>query len=88
MEVEIIKWMIKNRLVKGQPEGQTSRVWDDILHDYFKSREGYSTGPKIILRKGFADLFTAHLVLDTRYNEKTLPITEYMAPGLETQDEI
>ena len=36
MEVQSIEWVIKNRLVKDQPEGETTRVWDDILHDYFK----------------------------------------------------
>jgi hypothetical protein len=47
MDITAIEWLIKNRLVKGQPEGETSRVWDDILHEYFRSSEGYSTGPEM-----------------------------------------
>ena len=42
----------------------------------------------MMLGKGFADLFTAHIVLDTRYNERKFLIVECKAPGLETQDAV
>jgi hypothetical protein len=74
--------------VKGQLEGETTRVWDDILHNYFKSREGYSTGSELMIGRGFADIFTAHIVLGTRYNEKKFFIVECKAPGLETRDAV
>lgn len=88
MKIQALEWVIKTRLVKGNPEGETTRVWDDILHDYFKARDGYSTGPEMMIGKGFADLFTAHIVLDSRYNEKKFLIVECKAPGLEGQNHV
>ncbi|KAM0415939.1 hypothetical protein ACHAPT_013092 [Fusarium lateritium] len=80
--------LIKTRLVPGNPEGETSRVWDDILHDVFPSRENYSTGPEMSLGQGQADLFTAHVVIDTKFNERKFLIVECKAAGLETQTSV
>jgi hypothetical protein len=86
MEKPTLAFLIKNRLVKGQPEGETTRVWNDILHLYFKTDDGYTTGPEMTFGAGRADLFTAHIVLDARAEEKTFLIIECKSPGKETQD--
>ncbi|KAH7166461.1 hypothetical protein EDB81DRAFT_755094 [Dactylonectria macrodidyma] len=80
--------LINACLVKGQPEGETSRIWDDILHDVFPGRDNYSTGPEILLGHGRVDLFTAHIVIDVQVNERKFLVVECKAPGLETQDKI
>ena len=88
MGIPSLEWLIKNRLVKGQPEGETARVWNDILHTCFPVEDGYSTGPEMSINGGKADLFTAHLVLDKQWHEKKFLIVECKAPGLESQDSI
>ncbi|KAF4467051.1 hypothetical protein FALBO_6086 [Fusarium albosuccineum] len=80
--------LINLRLAKGQPEGETARIWDDILHNVFPGKDNYSTGPEMLMGAGRADLFTAHLVLDTRFQEKKFLIVECKASGLETQNDI
>ncbi|KAI1475137.1 hypothetical protein F4774DRAFT_398138 [Daldinia eschscholtzii] len=80
--------LIKNRLVKGKPEGETSRVWDDILHLCFPGGQNFSVGPEMTLGGGKADLFAAHFVLEPRLLEKKFLIVECKAPGLESRDDI
>lgn len=85
MAIPTIAWLIENRLTPKHTEAETSRVWDDILHDYFKSAEGYSTGPEMQFGSGRADLFTAHIVLEGRAQEKKFLIVECKHPGDESQ---
>jgi hypothetical protein len=85
MEFDVIQWLVKNRLVPGQPEGETSRAWNMILNEIFKLSEGYSTGPEMLMGSGKSDLFTAHLVFDVRHSEKKFLVVECKAPGLESQ---
>ena len=87
MEVDTIKWFIKNRLTRGHKEDETSRVWNEILHLEYSIDDGYTTGTEINLN-GKADLFTAHLVAETRAKEYKFLVVECKAPGLETQDAI
>ncbi|KAH7324415.1 hypothetical protein B0I35DRAFT_458164 [Stachybotrys elegans] len=86
MAISTIAWYIKNRLVPGRPEGETSRVWNTILNHLFKPEDGYTTGPEMSFGPGRADLFTAHLVLDVRFTEKKFLIVECKKPGDESQD--
>lgn len=58
-----IEWLIKNRLVPGQPEGETARVWNTILNFLYPLASGYTTGPEMPMGSGKSDLFTAHLVI-------------------------
>lgn len=85
MEIQAISWRIKNRLVPGQPEGETSTVWNGILHEVFPPRENYATGPEMLFGSGKADLFTAHLVFEPRAHEKKFIIIECKAPGEATR---
>lgn len=88
MAIPTIAWLIENRLTPKHTEAETSRVWDDILHDYFKSAEGYSTGPEMQFGSGRADLFTAHIVLEGRAQERKFLIVECKHPGDETQPNV
>jgi hypothetical protein len=87
MEVPSIRWFIKNRLKRGFLEGETSRVWNEILHHNYAAANGYTTGPEMQV-DGRIDLFTSHLVLDARAKEYKFLVVECKAPGLETQDAI
>lgn len=81
-----IQWLIKNRLVAGQPEGETSRVWNCILNFVFPVDEGFSTGPEMPLRGNSADLFTAHMVYsDSGHEDRKFLVVECQAPGTELQ---
>lgn len=86
MAIPTFEWLIKNRLVKGHREAETSRFWDDLLHHYFRVEDGYSTGPEKHFGDGRADLFTAHLVRRPRLNERKFLIVECKGPGSEGQD--
>jgi hypothetical protein len=89
MEIPVIEWIIRNRLVQGQPQGQTASVWYNILHQYFKASDGFATGPEMLVNdNNQADLFTAHSVLDTRTDEKKIFLVACRAPGLDRQDGI
>ncbi|CAJ2508939.1 Uu.00g139650.m01.CDS01 [Anthostomella pinea] len=90
MELFVVDWLIKERLVKGQPIGETCRVWNEILHQVFQSTDGYSTGMETLPGGGkAAELFTSLLVIDVIPNyEKTLLVITSNAPGLEDQAHI
>ncbi|KAF2474129.1 uncharacterized protein BDR25DRAFT_351667 [Lindgomyces ingoldianus] len=60
---QTIDWLIKNRLVKGQAEGEVSRAWNSILQLEFPVMTGYATGPETPINGRRADLFTAHFFL-------------------------
>ncbi|KAG7104466.1 hypothetical protein HYQ46_002077 [Verticillium longisporum] len=88
LEYSTLEWAIKNRLTNGQPEGETSRVWNVILNKVFQIEDGYMTGPEMLLKGGRADLFTAHVVFNSRHEEKKFLVVECKAPGRETEDEL
>ncbi|KAI1195898.1 hypothetical protein F5X97DRAFT_325983 [Nemania serpens] len=88
MEDPAFAFLVKNRLVKGQPEGETKRIWDDILHRYFTMKDGYSTGPEMEFGGGRADLFTAHIIFDVKAYEKRFLVVECKSPGKESQDNV
>lgn len=88
MENPALSFLIKNRLVKGQPEGETTRIWNEILHRVFAAEDGYTTGPEMQFGAGRADLFTAHVILDVRAFEKKFLIVECKLPGKEGQGSI
>lgn len=87
MAIQMIAWLIEieNRLTPKQIEAETPRVWDDILHDYFRAADGYSTGPEVQFGSGHADLFMAHVILEGRAREKKLLVVECKPPGGGTQ---
>ncbi|KEZ45400.1 hypothetical protein SAPIO_CDS1690 [Scedosporium apiospermum] len=88
MEDPEFEWLIQNRLVAGQSEAQTNRVWIMILTDIFKRANGYSTGSEMTFGDGRADLFTAHVVVRTRHKEMKFLIVECKPPNQEGQDEV
>lgn len=88
MANQTIGWLIKNRLVKGQAEGEVSRVWNSILQIEFPIATGYATGPETLIEDRRADLFTAHIVFEGQTQEYKFLIIECKAPGLESQDKI
>ncbi|XXH04154.1 hypothetical protein Hte_010567 [Hypoxylon texense] len=77
--------LIASRLVKGETERQTFRIWNDILAQYFPGRENYSLGPELSPESGRAALFTAHLIPEAGWEEKFI-VVECLAPGLETEE--
>ncbi|SPO06520.1 probable Putative urea carboxylase [Cephalotrichum gorgonifer] len=90
----VLENIIQSRLRAGasskrrRPEGETARVWDDILHDQFPGRDGYSSGPEMLLNvdgAGKADLFTSRISQDGHFSEKKFFVVECKAPGLETR---
>jgi hypothetical protein len=85
MEIPSISGLIEDRLVKGQPEGETTRVWDGILHESFSIRDGFSTGFEMMSGSGRAGLFTSHIVLEGTGSEKKFLIVECKAPGFDDQ---
>lgn len=80
--------LIKNRLVKGETERETFRIWNDILAQYFPGPKNYSIGPELFPEARRAVLFTAHLIPETSWEEKKFITVECMAPGLETEDSV
>lgn len=57
---------------RTRPEGETVRIWDDILHDQFPGRNGYSTGPEMPIKVdgvGKPDLLTARISQDGQFKE-------------------
>ncbi|KAI1111548.1 hypothetical protein F5Y14DRAFT_464449 [Nemania sp. NC0429] len=88
MDNPSIEFFIRTRLVKGHPEGETSRVWTDILRLFFLVRDSYSIGPEMTLGGGRADLFISHVIFNERTTEKKFLVVECKAPGKETQDSI
>jgi hypothetical protein len=88
MEFEAILWLIKHRLVAGQPEGVTSRVWNSILTHIFTLKDGYTTGLEPTFGEDAEDPFLAHLVLNVEHSEKKILIVESKAPGLEDRKSI
>ena len=69
MELWAIEWLIKNRLVEGQPKVETSRVWTSILTHHFKVTDGYTTGLEMLHGSSSAELFTSHLVFKYEHDK-------------------
>lgn len=88
LEYSTLEWAIENRLTNGQPEGETSRVWNAILSKIFRIEDGYMTGPEMLHEGGRADLFTAHIVFNPMHEEKKFLVVECKAPGRETDDDL
>ncbi|KAH7306012.1 hypothetical protein B0I35DRAFT_443696 [Stachybotrys elegans] len=83
MEEWLLEWLIENRLDPGEPERETSRIWGEILHWFFKLADGFSTGLANPLGCGEVDLFLAHLV--ESYDDKILLVVECEATNIEAQ---
>ncbi|KAK4155083.1 hypothetical protein C8A00DRAFT_32074 [Chaetomidium leptoderma] len=79
---------IQDYLVKGQPEGMTSTIWNTLLKKYFPDAEGYLTKPEMVFGDGKADLYTAHIVHGARKSLQKFLIVECKTAGLETQRSI
>jgi len=88
MEDSEFEWLIQNRLVPGQSEAQTSRVWIMILTDIFKRADGYSTGSEMTFSGGRADLFTAQVVAKTRHEEMKFLVVECKPPNQERRGKV
>ncbi|KAI1808839.1 hypothetical protein F4811DRAFT_548416 [Daldinia bambusicola] len=82
-----VEALIRNRLVEGNPESETFRVWDNILHCCFPGEQNFSIGRGTILGGGRADLFTSYLVLEPGFDERIFLIVKCKAPGLETRND-
>ncbi|KAH9883371.1 hypothetical protein F4778DRAFT_664914 [Xylariomycetidae sp. FL2044] len=85
LEIATFEWLIQNRLAEGQPEGQTSRIWNEILHHIFTLEKGYTTGFETDLSNGGPDLFPSLVVFDVNHNEDMFVVIGYKALGPEEQ---
>ncbi|CRK25037.1 hypothetical protein BN1708_014110 [Verticillium longisporum] len=93
LEYSTLEWAIENRLTNGQPEGETSRVWNAILSKIYRIEDGYMTGPymtgpEMLHEGGRAGLFTAHIAFNPMHEEKKFLVVECKAPGRETDDDL
>ncbi|KAF1961772.1 hypothetical protein CC80DRAFT_436093, partial [Byssothecium circinans] len=88
MANQMVAWLIKNRLIAGQLEGETARVWNTILQIEFPAADGYATGPETQIAGRRADLFTAHIVFGNQAQEFKFLIVECKRPALEGQNQV
>ncbi|KAF2470539.1 uncharacterized protein BDR25DRAFT_225863, partial [Lindgomyces ingoldianus] len=88
MANQMVAWLIKNRLVPGQLEGETARVWNTILQIEFPATAGYATGPETQIAGHRADLFTTHIVFGNQAPEFKFLIVECPRPAVEGQNQV
>ncbi|KAF2792030.1 hypothetical protein K505DRAFT_247558, partial [Melanomma pulvis-pyrius CBS 109.77] len=88
MDNEMVAWLIKNKLVPGQLEGETARVWNTILQIGFPATAGYATGPETQINGRRADFHTAHTVFGNRAQEFKFLIVECKRLAIEGQDQV
>ncbi|KAJ3523110.1 hypothetical protein NM208_g12575 [Fusarium decemcellulare] len=80
--------LIKARLVSGYSEGETARVWNDILHNVFPGRDNYSTGIEALPEGTCEGLSLAYSVIDVGSHEKKFLVIVCKSPGQEATPSI
>ncbi|KAF5006217.1 hypothetical protein FDECE_7376 [Fusarium decemcellulare] len=80
--------LIKARLVNGYSEGETARVWNDILHNVFPGRDNYSTGIEAPPEGTCERPSLAYSVIDMGSHEKKFLVVVCKAPGQEATPSI
>lgn len=86
MAQQTIEWLLKYRVVSGEPAGETARVWNAILAMVFPVADLYTTGFDMLATQGTLVLFSSKAVSNQTREECEFFIIECIAPTVEAQD--
>lgn len=89
MDVDTIKWIVKNRLTSRSHEGEMKKLWITILGWVYPATEGFAIGSEMYMGgKKAVDIVASHLVKTTKINELNFLVVEAKAAKYKTQDAI
>lgn len=86
MTQPMIEWLLKYRVVSGEPAGETARVWNAILAMEFPIADLYTTGFDVRATQGTLVLYVAKAVSTQSGGQCEFLIIECLAPTVEAQD--